>query len=74
MGSGMYPLASVPGRRACPELPARFDVRRSNGREPSRTAPGLVTLPPDTSYVRVVDNEGNVFSATPSDGFSNSPS
>ena len=29
-----------------------------------------MTLPPDTSYVAVVDNEGNVFSATPSDGFS----
>ena len=56
--------------RACPEMPARSDVGSRNGHEPSRTAPGLVTLPPDTSYVAVVDSEGNVFSATPSDGFS----
>ena len=56
--------------RACPEMPARSDVGTRNGHEPTATAPGKVSLPPDTSYVAVVDNEGNVFSATPSDGFS----
>ncbi len=56
--------------RACPEMPARSDIGASNGREPTATPPGNVSLPPDTSYVCVVDSEGNVFSATPSDGFS----
>jgi gamma-glutamyltranspeptidase/glutathione hydrolase len=62
--------ARIDPDRACPEMPARSDVRGASGREPSATAPGQVTLPPDTSYVCVVDQEGNVFSATPSDGFS----
>ncbi|MFN8637102.1 MAG: gamma-glutamyltransferase family protein [Chloroflexota bacterium] len=56
--------------RACPEMPAKSDVGTGNGREPRATKGGFTTLPPDTSYVAVVDAEGNVFSATPSDGFS----
>ncbi|MGE3268566.1 MAG: gamma-glutamyltransferase family protein [Chloroflexota bacterium] len=55
--------------RACPEMPARSDVGEAGGQEPVASAPGRVSLPPDTSYVAVVDREGNVFSATPSDGF-----
>lgn len=55
--------------RACPEMPARSDVGRGAGHEPTASVPGKVSLPPDTSYVCVVDLEGNVFSATPSDGF-----
>jgi gamma-glutamyltranspeptidase/glutathione hydrolase len=55
--------------RACPEMPARSDVGVGNGREPAVSGPGRVSLPPDTSYVCVVDEQRNAFSATPSDGF-----
>lgn len=55
--------------RACPEMPARSDLGGGNGHEPAATSFGRVSLPPDTSYVCVVDDQGNVFSATPSDGF-----
>jgi len=56
---------------AYPEMPPKSDLGSSNGHasEPTQTPPGKVSLPPDTSYVCVVDQEGNVFSATPSDGF-----
>jgi gamma-glutamyltranspeptidase/glutathione hydrolase len=56
--------------RACPEMPSRSDTGSGNGHEPAASLPGRVSLPPDTSYVCVVDDQGNVFSATPSDGFS----
>jgi gamma-glutamyltranspeptidase/glutathione hydrolase len=58
-------------RRATPGLPVPGDV----GQEPARSRP---TVPvsvggsdggADTSYVCAVDRWGNVFSATPSDGF-----
>jgi len=55
--------------RANPEMPARSNVDDHGRHEPTVSAPGLVELPPDTSYVCVVDKAGNVFSATPSDGF-----
>jgi gamma-glutamyltranspeptidase/glutathione hydrolase len=58
--------------RACPEMPARSEVGASNGHEPAPN-PSNLPLPPDTSYVCVVDREGNVFSATPSDGFGDVP-
>ena len=58
--------------RACPEMPARSDVGPANGREPSAN-PTSASLPPDTSYVCVVDKDGNAFSATPSDGFTEVP-
>jgi gamma-glutamyltranspeptidase / glutathione hydrolase len=61
--------ARIDLERACPEMPARSDVGAGNGHEPAVTPPGRVSLPPDTSYVCVVDDLGNVFSATPSDGF-----
>src|SRR3712207_5177884 len=58
-------------QRAYPEMPPKSDVGGgTNGHRPAATPPGRVTLPPDTSYVCVVDEQGNVFSATPSDGFS----
>jgi len=55
--------------RANPEMPARSNVSDRSPHRPTVSAPGLVELPPDTSYVAVVDRDGNVFSATPSDGF-----
>ncbi|MBX6342594.1 MAG: gamma-glutamyltransferase, partial [Thermomicrobiaceae bacterium] len=40
---------------------------------PGRAADAGVPLQPDTSYVCVVDAEGNAFSATPSDGIGSTP-
>jgi gamma-glutamyltranspeptidase/glutathione hydrolase len=62
--------------RACPEMPPAGDPRGI--RMPQRDAklvPEREWAAPelDTSYVCVVDREGNVFSATPSDGSYNSP-
>jgi gamma-glutamyltranspeptidase/glutathione hydrolase len=58
--------------RACPEMPAKLAVDGRNGHEP-RPNGSRAPLPPDTSYVAVVDKQGNVFSATPSDGFGGVP-
>src|SRR5262245_26976228 len=62
--------------RAWPEMPPAGDprglgYRRQSGApvpEPAWQAPEL-----DTSYVCVVDRQGNIFSATPSDGSYNAP-
>ena len=59
-------------RRACPEMPARLDVDGRDGHEP-RPGHSRAAVAPDTSYVCVVDKQGNVFSATPSDGFGEVP-
>jgi gamma-glutamyltranspeptidase/glutathione hydrolase len=58
--------------RAWPELPPRLPAGRATG---GRTPPArpAAAVPPDTSYACVVDREGNVFSATPSDGFTEVP-
>jgi gamma-glutamyltranspeptidase/glutathione hydrolase len=63
--------------RAWPAMPPAGDPR--NARNPARHGAALVperawAAPElDTSYVCVVDRDGNVFSATPSDGSYNSP-
>lgn len=63
--------------RAWPEMPPAGDPR--NAGTPSRHDAALVperawAAPElDTSYVCVVDRDGNVFSATPSDGSYNAP-
>jgi gamma-glutamyltranspeptidase/glutathione hydrolase len=63
--------ARIDPEGAYPEMPPRLDVDGRSGREPLPL--GDAALPPDTSYVCVVDGQGNVFSATPSDGFTEVP-
>ena len=66
--------ARIDPDRACPEMPTSIPRpgQVGNGREPAPN-PSRAPLPPDTSYVCVVDKEGNAFSATPSDGFGEVP-
>lgn len=69
-------LAMITRDRAGPDMPpagalpeARdIDLRAAGPEDMARTDPRL-----DTSYVAVVDREGNAFSATPSDGSYNVP-
>jgi gamma-glutamyltranspeptidase / glutathione hydrolase len=56
--------------RACPEMPAPVDA---SPRGFAATEAALPRLETDTSYACAVDRWGNAFSATPSDGSSNSP-
>src|SRR5579884_1168793 len=65
--------ARIDERRACPELQPKMPVGSSNGAATPRANPSNAPLPPDTSYVCVVDEAGNVFSSTPSDGFTEVP-
>jgi gamma-glutamyltranspeptidase/glutathione hydrolase len=58
--------------RALPALPPRLPAGSGAG-GPAPRAMAEVSTPPDTSYVCVVDRHGNVFSATPSDGFTEVP-
>lgn len=62
--------AAISATRACPDMPPRLD--RESGAYP-RAEAELPKVEADTSYVCVVDRWGNAFSATPSDGSSNSP-
>ena len=61
---------SIDPRRAYPGMPAPGLARASNSPQPS-TADTVPEL--DTSYVCVVDRDGNAFSATPSDASSATP-
>jgi gamma-glutamyltranspeptidase/glutathione hydrolase len=71
--------ARIDPKRASPGMPEPGDARRFSARsegQPSKwTYPAPLTGPvePDTSYVCVVDKEGNAFSATPSDGVTGGP-
>jgi gamma-glutamyltranspeptidase/glutathione hydrolase len=60
-----------PGR-AWPELPPRL-AAGAVAESPAPRARPAAAVPPDTSYVCVVDRDRNVFSATPSDGFTEVP-
>ncbi len=65
--------------RAFGEMPAPGDPWRfqaaGNGvsRAPAAPRPFAAAVEPDTSYLCVVDAEGNAFSATPSDGVTGTP-
>jgi len=59
---------------AAPEMPPAGEVSGFKAARPLPAAtPGDPNPPPDTSYVSVVDRQGNAFSATPSDGSSATP-
>jgi gamma-glutamyltranspeptidase/glutathione hydrolase len=66
--------------RACPTMPEPgnpwpFQTGDATARPRAYAAPAALDGPvdPDTSYLCVVDEQGNVFSATPSDGAEGSP-
>ncbi len=64
--------------KACPEMPEPGDpwrYQRAAGTRPvgQRVAPARGPEPPDTSYLCVLDRDGNAFSATPSDGIGSTP-
>ena len=64
-------LAGFDPRQAHPGMPDPLIGRGTVIPAPTR-AP-VPAIEPDTSYVAVVDSEGNAFSATPSDGTYNGP-
>lgn len=71
--------ARIDPKRASPGMPQpgnawRFAARSEQ--QPSQwtyPAPSTGPIEPDTSYLCVVDKDGNAFSATPSDGATNAP-
>jgi len=66
-------------RKATPEMPAPGDAWQFSSateKTPSswvHPGAGGGRIEPDTSYLAIVDNEGNAFSATPSDGPTGTP-
>ncbi|MDI3339127.1 MAG: gamma-glutamyltransferase family protein [Sphaerobacter sp.] len=77
------PLATLLSKEYAARQRARIDPRRAFTEMPPSGVPAGGTTPaaadarvplqPDTSYVCVVDEEGNAFSATPSDGIGSTP-
>jgi gamma-glutamyltranspeptidase / glutathione hydrolase len=71
--------ARIDVRRASPGMPEPGDAWAfSEGEEPEPSrwrmpAPTRGEVDPDTSYLCVVDEDGNAFSATPSDGATSGP-
>ena len=64
--------------RAWPEMPPAGDPRKlaaERARQGAAPVPERAFLAPelDTSHVSVIDRDGNVFAATPSDGSYNAP-
>jgi gamma-glutamyltranspeptidase/glutathione hydrolase len=62
------------GEMPAPGDPWRFQKSGTNGAAPLGTPRSFAaSVEPDTSYLCVVDAEGNAFSATPSDGVTGTP-
>lgn len=59
--------------RAFPDMPAAGDVGRGRPAAPGGRNPRARREARDTTYLCVVDRDGNGFSATPSDGYSTCP-
>ncbi len=64
--------------KAWPEMPDpgdpwRYQSASRRGRVAERIAPAPGPEPADTSYLCVLDRDGNAFSATPSDGIGSTP-
>jgi gamma-glutamyltranspeptidase/glutathione hydrolase len=64
-------VAGIDPAHAHPGMPAPRLNRGTGSHHPSERE--VAAIEPDTSYVAVVDREGNAFSATPSDGSWNIP-
>lgn len=65
--------ATVDERRAFGEMPNAGEIEGYIAYSGHVSALSTVALQPDTSYVCVVDEDGNAFSATPSDGIGSTP-
>jgi gamma-glutamyltranspeptidase / glutathione hydrolase len=70
--------ARIDRAKACPEMPSAGDPwrhQRARGKRAveQRVAPVPGAEPPDTSYLCVLDRDGDAFSATPSDGVGSTP-
>jgi len=72
--------ALIDRARAWPEMPPAGDPWTYSADRPDRVLAGVGAgaakdgpIRPDTSYLCVVDKEGNAFSATPSDGLTGTP-
>ena len=66
------PKAAAPGMPE-PGNPWEFEDDRGHRRAAGRVMAASGPEPPDTSYLCVMDTEGNAFSATPSDGVLDTP-
>jgi gamma-glutamyltranspeptidase / glutathione hydrolase len=64
---GRSRAAAIDPERAYPEMPPAGSVGRAPGAAGAARPRAVASPPLDTSYVSVVDRQGNAFSATPSD-------